>query len=202
MEVIHGVDEQLTRTPNGVHYSSKHAWTPNGVHLLLNWRDLAPDVTSRDRLLLPRFPVPSNILSLVWEVSIPWQMFSILARQCSQQWLLNLLVLEDQLALTKVDTIPWSKRTNWPWPLLTRHYTTMRLHRLDDLVTSLTKPLHDDHRLPCMHACWGTMLGSLTLDLSDGDLECRDILVLLIHTTSTRLWLVLNNTFCRGIANM
>ena len=48
VEVIHGVDEQLTRTPNGVHYSSKHTWTPNGVHLLLNWRDLAPDVTSRD----------------------------------------------------------------------------------------------------------------------------------------------------------
>ena len=46
------MDEQLTRTPNGVHYSSKHTWTPNGIHLLLILRDLAPDVTSRDMKLL------------------------------------------------------------------------------------------------------------------------------------------------------
>ena len=45
---IHGVDEQLTRTSNGVHYLSKHTWIPNGVHLLLIWRDLASDVTSRN----------------------------------------------------------------------------------------------------------------------------------------------------------
>jgi hypothetical protein len=36
VELIHGVDEQLTMTPNEVHYSSKHTWTPNGVHALLN----------------------------------------------------------------------------------------------------------------------------------------------------------------------
>jgi hypothetical protein len=36
VEFIHGVDEQLTRTPNGVRYSSQHTWTPSGVHLLLN----------------------------------------------------------------------------------------------------------------------------------------------------------------------
>ena len=62
VEVIHGVDEQLTRTPSGVHYSSKYTWTPNGVHLLLNWCDVAPDVTSRDNVYTYLIMVNIHIL--------------------------------------------------------------------------------------------------------------------------------------------
>jgi hypothetical protein len=46
------------------------------------------------------------------------------------------------------------------------------------------------------------LIRSLVLELSAGDLECRALLFLLTYTTSVRLCLVLNCTFCRGIANM
>ena len=65
MDFIHGVDEQLTRTPNEVHYSSKHTWTPNGVHLLLIWRDLAPDVTSCDMAM-------RIIFKFNWKIQFPF----------------------------------------------------------------------------------------------------------------------------------